>query len=106
MVSSHSPSTSETIIDRKVGPVSTHSDIETAALPALPDVLEVEKLTKSVMYILQVLLKGKRMANTASCIDVKSTGGCYRFSEFYLLFHLLTGQILAWHEHRAWITIL
>ena len=92
MVSSHSPSTSETIIDRKVGPVSTHSDIETAALP---DVLEVEKLTKSVMYILQVLLKGKKMANTTSCIDVKSTGGCYRFSEFYLLFHLLTGQTLA-----------
>jgi hypothetical protein len=51
MLSSHSPSTSDTNIDRdrKVGPVATHSDIETAA--ALPGVLEVERLTKSVMYI-------------------------------------------------------
>ena len=40
------------------------------------------------------------------CIDVKSTGGCYRFLEFYLRFHLLTGQILAWHERRAWIMTL
>ena len=57
MIPSHSPSTSETTIDRKVGPVSAQSDIETAALP---DVLEVERLTKSVMYILQVFLKGKK----------------------------------------------
>ena len=56
MISSHSPSTSETAIDRKVGPVSTPSDNETAALP---DVLEVERLTKSVMYILQVFSKKK-----------------------------------------------
>ena len=49
MISSHSPSTSDTTIDKKVAPVTTHSDVETAA--ALPDVLEVERLTKSVMYI-------------------------------------------------------
>jgi hypothetical protein len=49
VLSSQSPSTSETTIDRKVGPVTTHSDVETAT--ALPGVLEVERLTKSVMYI-------------------------------------------------------
>lgn len=43
-----SPSTSEATIDRKVGPVMTHPDIETVALPG---VLEIERLTKSVMYI-------------------------------------------------------
>jgi hypothetical protein len=57
MVSSHSPSTSEATIDNKVGPVSTHSDVEIAPLPG---VLEVERLTKSVMYISQALSKGKK----------------------------------------------
>jgi hypothetical protein len=62
MVSSHSPPTSETTIDRKVGPVATQSDIEAAALPG---VLEVERLTKSVMYISQVFFsERKNMANT------------------------------------------
>jgi hypothetical protein len=66
----HSPSTSETTIDRKVGPVSTRSDIEAAAA-ALPGVLEVESLTKSVMYnFLQcVFERQKKMAN--SCIRRK-----------------------------------
>ena len=51
MLSSHSPSTSDTTIDRKVGPVATtRSDIETTVLP---EVLEIERLTKSVMYVLQ-----------------------------------------------------
>ena len=92
MNSSHSPSTSDTTVDRKVGPVTTHSNIETAT--ALPDVLEVENLTKSVMYILRVYSEGgKKMADAIislpPCVlDVKSTGGCYRFLEFYLLFHL------------------
>ena len=40
------------------------------------------------------------------CIDVKSTGGCYHFLGYYPLFHLLTGQTLAWPEHQAWDTIL
>jgi hypothetical protein len=61
MPSSHSPSTSETTIDRKVRPVATHSDIETAALPG---VLEVERLTKSVMYIFASVFEKKNMANT------------------------------------------
>ena len=79
----------------------THPDIETVALPG---VLEVERLTKSVMYIffLQSFFfsKGKNniWANTIYlplALDVKSTGGCYHFLEFYLLSLLLTGQILA-----------
>ena len=53
MVSSHSPSTSETT---KVGPISARSDMEAAALCG---VLEVDSLTKSVMYIFQVFLKVK-----------------------------------------------
>lgn len=98
MLSSHSPSTSETTIDKKVGPITTHSDIETAA--ALPGVLEVERLTKSVMYIFASIFQKEKIWLTLSfylplALDVKSTGGCYHFLEFYLLFHLLTGQILA-----------
>ena len=90
MASSHSPPTSKT---RKVGPVSTPSDVETVALPEA----EVERLTKSIMYISQILSKGKNnIANTIYLrIAVRSTGGFYPFSELYLPFHLLTGQILA-----------
>jgi hypothetical protein len=81
MLSSHSPSTSETTIDRKVGPVATtRSDIETAVLT---EVLEVERLTKSVMYFFFTsAFEKKIMANTLYyplVIDVKSIGGCYRF---------------------------
>ena len=64
MISLPSPSTSEATIDRKVGPVTTRPDIETVALPG---VLEVERLTKSVMYIFlqSCFSKGKKiiMAN-------------------------------------------
>ena len=57
VLSSHSPSTSETTIDRKAAPVATHSDIEMAALP---DVLEVERLTKSVMCIFASVFRRER----------------------------------------------
>jgi len=55
MVSSHSPSTPGTTVDRKVGPVSTYSDVETAALPEA----EGERLKKSVMYVSRVFQKEK-----------------------------------------------
>lgn len=64
MISSNSPSASETTIDRKVGPVLTHSDAETAAL-ALPGVLEVERLAKSVMYVFQVFEREKLLTTFA-----------------------------------------
>ena len=95
MTSSHSPSTSETTIDRKVGPVSIRSDVEAVALSEV----ELERLTKLIMYISRVFSKGKKKKNIADTIylsiDAKLTGGCCRSSEFYVLFRLLTGRILA-----------